>query len=478
MDCTNKQMENQFYDIGMIGLGVMGRNLALNIADHGFSVLGYDKDTKKIDALRASSGTRDMRGAQSLKEFVSFLRTPRAIMMLVPAGPPVDQVIQELLPFMERGDVIIDGGNSHFSDMEPRTKTLKERGILFLGVGISGGEHGARHGPSIMPGGPREAYERVRPIFEAVAANVKGEPCVTYVGPGSSGHYTKMVHNGIEYGVMGLISETYDLMRRGLGATDDQLHEVYAQWLRGEANSYLLEITFNIFSQADTMTNKRLLDVILDEAAQTGTGMWTSQEAMKMQVPLPSIDVAVAMRNMSMLQTERDKANLILERPIRLFQGDQKVFIEQLGDALYIGMIIVYSQAMALLSVASVKRGYHLDLEALARIWRGGCIIRSDLLEDIRTAYLADPNLPNLLVDKKLSKRVMTLEGSLRKVVSSAGELGIPAPGLMVSLAYLDAYRSAWSPANLIQAQRDYFGSHTYERSDAAGIFHTQWQSD
>jgi len=469
-------MKTKSYEIGMVGLGVMGRNLLLNMADHGHSVAGFDKDAIKVKALREEAEHRDIRGAASLKEFVGLLRAPRAVMMLVPAGPPVDAVIRELLPCLERGDLIIDGGNSHFSDMEVRTEMLAKRGIQFLGVGISGGEYGARHGPSIMPGGPPDAYERVRPIFEAIAANVNGEPCVTYLGPGSAGHYVKMVHNGIEYGVMQLIAETYDLMKRGLGATDDKLRGVYDHWHRGELNSYLMEITARIFGQMDKKTGKRLIDVILDAAKQTGTGMWTSQDAMDEQVPLPTIDVAVAMRNLSALEKERTEGSRALPRPIRHFEGDSQAFIEQLRNGLYAGMIVTYAQGMALLAVASATHEYHLDLEAIARIWRGGCIIRAALLEDIRGAFRAKPDLANLLLDPHLSKKVMGLRENLRKAVGVAGELGIPAPGLMVSLAYLDGYRSAWSPANLIQAQRDYFGSHDYERIDARGTFHTQWE--
>jgi 6-phosphogluconate dehydrogenase len=465
----------QRYEIGMVGLGVMGRNLVLNMADHGHPVAGYDKDASKTEALRKEAERRDIRGATNLKEFVSQLQMPRAVMMLVPAGAPVDAVIRDLLPFLERGDLIIDGGNSHFSDLDLRTKMLAEHGIQFLGVGISGGEHGARHGPSIMPGGPREAYERVKSIFEAIAAKVNSEPCVTYLGPGAAGHYVKMVHNGIEYGLMRLIVETYDLMKRGLGATDDELHDVYDRWNREELNSYLVEITAHIFTQIDEKTGKRLIDVILDEAKQKGTGMWASQDAMDLQVPIPTIDVAVAMRNLSAFETERKEANRVLTRPIRRFEGDRQMFIGQLRGALYAGMIITYAQGMALLVMASAKHQYDLDLEAVARIWRGGCIVRAALLEDIRAAFRVRHDLPNLLLDPNLSKKVMAHQENLGKTVCVASDLGIPAPGLMVSLAYLDSYRSAWLPANLIQAQRDYFGAHTYERIDAKGTFHTEW---
>jgi 6-phosphogluconate dehydrogenase len=343
-------------------------------------------------------------------------------------------------------------------------------------VGVSGGEEGARHGPSIMPGGPQKAYERVRPVFEAAAAKVNGDPCVTYLGPGPAGHFVKMVHNGIEYGVMQLIAETYDLMKRGLGLNDDELLEVYTEWNTGELNGYLVEITAHIFSKTDEKTGKRLIDEILDVAKQKGTGMWTSQSAMELQVPIPTIDVAVAMRNLSAFEEQRERASAVLQRPVRHFGGDRAAFLTQLRRALYAAMIITYAQGLAILSTASDKYEYHLDLEAVARIWRGGCIIRAALLEDIRAAFRAKRDLSNLLLDPNLSQKVMEHQEDLRRVVCQAGELGVPAPGLMVSLGYLDAYRSAWLPANLIQAQRDYFGAHTYERIDAKGMFHTEWE--
>jgi 6-phosphogluconate dehydrogenase len=467
-------MKAQF-EIGMVGLGVMGRNLLLNMADHGYSVVGYDKDVAKVAALRKEAANQEISGAKSLPEFLDLLRVPRAVMILVPAGAPVDAVIHDLLPCLARGDLIIDGGNSHFTDTDLRAKTLTEHGIEFLGVGISGGEHGARHGPSIMPGGPREAYERVRPIFEAIAAKVNDEPCAAWLGPGSAGHYVKMVHNGIEYGLMRLIAEIYDFMRRGLGFTDAQIHGIFDRWNHEELNSYLVEITADIFSRIDEKTGQRLVDVILDEAGQKGTGMWASQDAMDLQVPIPTIDVAVAMRNLSGYKGEREEAARVLHRPLAHCEGDRLKFIGQLRSALYAGMIITYAQGMALLTAASVKHEYHLNLETVARVWRGGCIIRAALLEDIRTAFQARCDLPNLLLDPNISNKVMDHQENLRSLVCAASQLGIPVPGLMVSLGYLDAYRSAWMPANLIQAQRDYFGSHTYERVDAKGVFHTQW---
>jgi 6-phosphogluconate dehydrogenase len=466
----------QRYEIGMVGLGVMGRNLVLNMADHGSAVAGYDKDQTKVASLQKESVERNICAAANVTDFIALLRKPRAIMMLVPAGAPVDSVIEDLLPHLDKDDLIIDAGNSYFKDTDVRARNLAAKGIQFLGVGVSGGEEGARHGPSIMPGGPKDAYERVRPVFEAAAAKVNGDPCVTYLGPGSAGHFVKMVHNGIEYGVMQLIAETYDIMKRGWGLNDDEVHEVYALWNKGELNGYLVEISSHIFSKQDEKTGKRLIDEILDVAKQNGTGMWTSQSAMELQVPTPTIDLAVAMRDLSVLAKEREQASTIYQQSIRRFTGDRDTFLTQLGRALFAGMIITYAQGMALLAAASDKYNYHLNLEAVARIWRGGCIIRAALLEDISAAFCARRDLPNLLLNPNLSRKLMEHQEDLRRVVSQASESGVPIPGLMVSLGYLDAYRSVWLPANLVQAQRDYFGSHTYERIDARGIFHTEWE--
>ena len=470
--------QSQQYEIGMVGLGVMGRNLVLNMADHGFPVAGYDKDPAKVAALRQEAKQRDARGAADIKEFIALLRRPRAVMLLVPAGAPVDSVIKDLLPHLDKGDLIIDAGNSYFKDTDLRASHLMAKGIQFLGVGVSGGEEGARHGPSIMPGGPKEAYERVRSVFEAAAAKVNGDSCVAWLGPGSAGHFVKMVHNGIEYGVMQILAETYDLMKRGLGLNDDQLGDVYGKWNNGELNSYLVEITGHIFGKVDEKTGKRLIDEILDVAKQKGTGMWTSQSAMELQVPIPTIDSAVAMRDLSVFAKEREQASAIYQRSMRRFNSDCDTFLTQLGRALYAAMIITYAQGLALLAVASDKYEYRLDLEAVARIWRGGCIIRAALLEDICAAFHVRRDLPNLLLDPNLSHKLMEHQEDLRLVVCQAVKSGVPAPGLMVSLGYLDAYRSAWLPANLTQAQRDYFGAHTYERVDAKGAFHTQWETE
>ena len=467
--------QQQQYAIGMVGLGVMGRNLVLNMADHGYAVAGYDKDPAKVEVMRRESKERDVRGVESIQEFTHLLHQPRAVMMLVPAGPPVDSVIADLLPHLEQGDLMIDAGNSYFKDTNVRARNLAGQGIQFLGVGVSGGKEGARHGPSIMPGGPKEAYERVRPLLEAVAAKVDGEPCVTYLGPASAGHFVKMVHNGIEYAVMQLLAETYDLMKRGVGLTDDELRDVYDTWNQGELNGYLIEITSRIFGRVDEATGKRLIDEILDVAKQKGTGMWTSQSAMELQVPIPTIDLAVAMRDLSVFEKQRETAGGIFKRPIPAFGGARKTFLDRIGRALSAAMIVVYAQGMAVLAAASDRYEYRLDLEAVARIWRGGCIIRAALLEDIRMAYRNQPGLPNLLLAPELSQKVMAHQEDLRRVVCAAIELGLPTPCFMTALGYFDGYRSAWLPANLIQTQRDYFGAHSYERVNVKGTFHTDW---
>jgi len=460
----------------MVGLGIMGRNMLLNMADHGFPVAGYDKDTAKVEALRTESAGTNVHAADDIQDFIATLRTPRAVMMLVPAGPPVDSVIADLLPYLQAGDLIIDAGNSYFKDTIVRARNLAQKGIQFLGVGVSGGEEGARHGASLMPGGPRDAFERVRPLFEAVAAKVDGEPCVTYLGAGSCGHFVKTVHNGIEYAAMQLLAETYDLMKRGLGLSSEELRDVYASWNRGELASYLVEITSQIFGTIDDRTGKPLIDVLLDVAKQNGTGMWTSQSAMELQVPTPTIDFAVTMRDLSVLVKQRDAASEIYQRPTPPFSGDRQTFLKQLGDAYYAAVIVAYAQGLAVLATASEKFEFGLDLEAVARIWRGGCIIRAALLEDIRLAYRNRPGLANLILAPEISRKIIGNEDALRGIVRSAIELGLPAPCFMTALGYLDGYRSSLLPANLIQAQRDYFGAHTYSRIDMKGTYHTEWK--
>lgn len=469
-------MAEQKYQIGMIGLGVMGRNLVLNIAEHGFSVAGYDNDRSKVDELRTEAGDRPILAVAALKDFVEALASPRAIMMLVPAGQIVDSVIHELIPLLGSDDLIIDAGNSHFKDTDLRSRSLAEKGILFMGMGISGGEEGARHGPSLMPGGPIKAYELVKPILEAVAAHVDGTPCVTYVGPDSAGHYVKMVHNGIEYALMQLIAESYDLLKRGVGLSDAELASIYQEWNESELNAYLMEITSRIFRKVDERTGKQLVDVILDVAKQKGTGMWTSQDAMDLAVPTPVTDAAVAMRNLSSLKDEREAASSLFKLRVPLFKGNRTDLLAQLKSAVYCSMIIIFAQEMAQLSAASKVYKYNLNLEEIARIWRGGCIIRAALLEDIRKAYHTHPDLPNLLTDRALKKAVKKNQKNLRSVVRLGAKLGLPVPALMSSLAYFDGYRSEWLPANLIQAQRDDFGAHMYERLDARGQYHTNWE--
>lgn len=471
-------MPDSLFDIGIIGAGTMGGNLALNAADRGFSVAVYDAnpDRAREFARKYDSGGK-ITAAATPDEMAGLLRRPRAVLMLVPAGQPVDDVIESLIPNFDKEDLIIDGGNSHFKDTDRRAALLAERSMLFMGMGISGGESGARHGPSLMPGGAVEAYERVRPILEKIAAQVNGDPCVAHLGAGSAGHYVKMVHNGIEYALMQLISETYDIMRRGLKMDADRLADIYSKWNSGELNSYLLEITAHIFRFRDPQDPKHaLIDMVLDKARQKGTGKWTSWEAMDLQVPTPNIDAALLMRNLSDRLAERMKASTMLLGPDHRLRSNGDWLIRLLPDAYYAGMVMCYAQGMELLADASKAYAFGLDLEVVARIWRGGCIIRAGILDDIRSAYRRKSDLVNLLLDKYLGIEVARRQNSLRAVVNAAAELGLPAPGFSASLAYFDAYRSAQLPVNLIQAQRDYFGAHTYERRDMPGkIFHTEW---
>jgi 6-phosphogluconate dehydrogenase len=468
-------MKDNSFDMGMVGLGVMGRNFVLNIADSGYSVAGLDNNKDKAAALEDEASEYDVSGTTDSKAFIASLKKPRAVMMLVPAGKAVDSVIDELVPLLDEGDLIVDGGNSQYTDTNCRVKKLNEHGIHFMGVGISGGEEGARNGPSIMPGGSEEAYDRIQPIFEGAAAEVDGEPCVRWLGPGSAGHYVKMVHNGIEYGVMQLIAECYDIMKRGLGFENERIQQVFADWNDGELSSFLMEITADIFAQPDNQGDGMLIDAILDNAKQKGTGKWASQDAMDLKVPLHTIDMAVAMRDMSSYKEERVDAEETLVGPKTDVDINEDDFINELRDAMYFSMMVTYAQGIALLTKASEEYEYNLNFEDIATIWRGGCIIRAELLDDITKAYRKDPKLVNLMVDEELSKSLMGIQASLRTVVSNTAAMGIPAPGLMTSLAYYDSYRSGFLPANLIQAQRDNFGSHTFERKDQDGSFHSEW---
>lgn len=471
-------MNNTQYEFGMVGLGVMGRNLMLNIADNNFSVIGLDLDPAKAAAVEMEAGQGKLvRGTTSMEEFVQSLRKPRAIMLLVPAGKPVDAAIASLLPLLEPGDIVIDGGNSYFPDTDRRVVELEAKGIHFFGMGISGGEKGARFGPSMMPGGNREAYERLRSVFEAVAAKVDGEPCVTFLGNGSAGNYVKMVHNGIEYGIMQLIAETYDLLKRGAGFTDDELQQVFDSWNQTELQSFLIEITAEILKKKDDATGKHLVSLISDRARSKGTGKWTSQNAMDLQVPVPSIDMAVLMRDMSKYKEERVEASKLLENKTLNANSElsREELVNQMRQAFYFAMIATYAQGLAQLTAASEAYGYGLQLQEVAKIWRGGCIIRAAALEDIRSAYANNPALPNLLLDPKVGADLLARQQDMRSILKMAIDKGVPMPAFMASLSYFDAYRSETLPTNLIQAQRDYFGAHTYERIDIPGIFHTEW---
>jgi 6-phosphogluconate dehydrogenase len=466
-------MKGDNYVFGMIGLGTMGRNLLLNMADHGFKVAGHDKDESKIAQLGKESQKANVKGFHSAAEFIESLQKPRAVMMLVPAGKIVDNVIEELVPLLDAGDLIIDGGNSHFTDTNRRVAALKEKGLHFFGMGISGGEEGARKGPSMMPGGDPEAYRVVQPIFESVAAKVDGEPCVTYIGPGASGHFVKMVHNGIEYGLMQLIAEAYEMMKKGLGLSDEKIQDTFRQWNKGRLQSFLIEITSDIFAFKES--GHLLLNDIKDEARSKGTGKWTSQVAMDLQVPLSVIDTAVSMRDLSKYKALRVKAATLYPNEGNKVTQAPDEFIKSLEAALYFSTIISYAQGMHLLSQASAEYQYSLKLDRIAQIWRGGCIIRSAFLEDIYQAFKNDASLPHLLLDKGIQKKITSLLPATRLVLSSAIQSGIALPALTSSLSYFDSFRSDRMPSNLIQAQRDYFGAHTYERIGQEGVFHTQW---
>lgn len=460
------------HDFGLVGLGVMGRNFILNVADHGFSSMGLDTDDEKVAALKEEGSKVTVDGTTDASQFVSALKSPRKIMLLVPAGKPVDSVIETLLPHLDKGDILVDGGNSFYEDTERRISYLEEKGIHFFGAGVSGGAKGARFGPSIMPGGDREAYEHVRDIFEAASAKVNGDPCVDYMGRGSAGNYVKMVHNGIEYGMMQLISEVYDVAKKGIGYSNPKLAALFTGWNKGVLQSFLVEITAEIFQKKDELTQNDLVDVILDKAKQKGTGKWTSQNAMDLGIPVPTIDAAVTMREISAMKEFREDADsAYYTSAIATDKPDART----LEHALHFAFIMTYAQGMSQLSAASKEYNYDLNLETIAKIWRGGCIIRAGLLEDIRKAYDKNPQLPNLMLDTAFIKTLKTIEGDARIVVNFAIASGIPVAGLASAVSYFDAFRSGRLPLNLIQAQRDHFGSHTYERVDREGIFHTEW---
>lgn len=453
--------------IGVVGLAVMGKNLALNIESRGFSVSVYNRSSEKTEEFLKEAEGKNVVGTYSIEEFVESLEKPRKILLMVKAGTPTDATIQSLLPHLEKGDILIDGGNTYYKDTQRRNRELAESGIHFIGTGVSGGEEGALKGPSIMPGGQKEAHELVKPILEAISAKVDGEPCTTYIGPDGAGHYVKMVHNGIEYGDMQLISESYFILKHIVGLSSDELHEVFSEWNKGELDSYLIEITADIFTKKDEETGKPLVDVILDKAGQKGTGKWTSQSALDLGVPLPIITESVFARFISSMKEERVKASKLLAGPEAKPAAENKEeLIEAVRKALFMSKICSYAQGFAQMKAASEEYGWDLKYGDIAMIFRGGCIIRAAFLQKIKEAYDRDPELDNLLLDPYFKNIVESYQGALRKTISLAVEQGIPVPCFSSALAYFDSYRTATLPANLIQAQRDYFGAHTYERTD------------
>lgn len=471
-------------DIAVIGLEVMGRNLALNIESRGYRVAVYNRTVEKMEKfLEGPAKGKNIVGCRTLEELVQALAKPRKIMMMVKAGPAVDALIEQLIPLLEPGDVLIDGGNTHFADTERRTAYVESKGLLYIGTGVSGGEEGALKGPSMMPGGSEKAWPLVKPIFQAIAAKVgpnKDIPCCDWVGPRGAGHYVKMVHNGIEYGDMQLIAEAYWLLKHALGATNDELYDIFDQWHRGELNSYLIEITRDIFSVVDPETGKHLVDLILDKAGAKGTGKWMSQLALDLGVPSTLVTEAVHARNLSAMKEERVRASQILAGPLGgRYAGPREDFIEEIRQALYASKIVSYAQGFVQLREAAKEHQWPLNFGSIAMLWRGGCIIRAVFLERIKEAFDENPNLENLLLAPYFRQAVEKAQPAWRHVVCVATELGLPIPAFSAGLAYYDGYRSATLPANLLQAQRDYFGAHTYERVDkpGQGPFHTDWLS-
>src|SRR6059036_1599099 len=467
-------------DIGLIGLGVMGENLALNMESKGFSVAVFNRTTEVTEKFATGPAQgKNIQPTRTMEEFVGSLKKPRKAMIMVKAGPPVDAVINQLAPLLEKGDVIIDGGNSLFTDTQRRGKELEGKGIHFVGMGVSGGEEGALKGPSLMPCGSHESWEIIAPILRKIAAQVDGEPCCRYMGPDGAGHYLKMVHNGIEYGDIQLICEAYATLKDVLAMQPSELADIFAEWNKGELDSYLIEITSQIFRKIDPESGEPLVDMILDKAGQKGTGIWTLQSAIKQSVVISTINAAVEARVISSRKEDRVAASKILPQPrVRKFRGNRSRFVEMVRDALYASKIISYAQGMELLRAASKVYDWNLDLSDIATIWRGGCIIRARFLNRIVEAYRRDPALHNLLLDRYFTRAIRKAQRGWRVVVSTAIKHGVPVPAFSASLAYFDSYRSARLPANLLQAQRDFFGAHTYERIDKPGIFHTDWMGD
>ena len=462
------------YTLGMIGLGTMGRNLLLNMADHGFDVTGYDKDAKMLKKLEEDGKKHNLKGFAELEDFIQSLELPRRVMLLVPAGPIVDSVIAELQPLLEKGDMIIDSGNSHFTDTSRRAEELLKTGIHFFGMGISGGEEGARFGPSMMPGGDQAAYSAMKEMLEAISAKVNDEPCVTYIGPGASGHFVKMVHNGIEYAMMELLAESYAIMKTGLGYSNEEIQATFAKWNAGRMQSFLMEVTADVFKFKDEKTGSLLIDLIKDEAKSKGTGKWTSQVSMELQLPIPTINEAVSTRDLSKFKSLRTELAAAFSHETEAI-ADKAQFEADLENAMYFSMIVAYAQGLHLLTQASESYDYQLKLDEIAKIWRGGCIIRAELLQDIYTAYKTKPELNHLFSDKNIQEKIKGTLPGVRNVVGTAVKNGISVTAFASALTYFDALRTEKSPLNLTQAQRDFFGAHTFERTDEEGIFHATW---
>jgi 6-phosphogluconate dehydrogenase len=476
VEWKERKMLVSMQQIGVVGVGVMGKSLALNFESKGFSVAVYDISQEKVESVIKEHEGKNIRGSWNVNDFIRSLELPRKILLMVNAGPITDKAIESLLPYLDKGDIVIDGGNSYYEDTIRRNHYLSEKGIHFIGAGVSGGEEGALTGPSIMPSGDNQAYDEVAPMLTAISAKVDGEACCTYVGPDGAGHYVKMVHNGIEYGDMQLICEAYHIMKSALGLNANELQHIFSEWNKGELNSYLIEITADIFSKVDEETGQPLVDVILDTAGQKGTGKWTSKSTLDLGIPLSIITESVFSRFLSAMKEERVAASEILRGPsTSTFNGDKKDFIEKIRRALYVSKICSYAQGFAQFRLASEEYGWNLKPGEIAMIFRGGCIIRAAFLQNIKDAYDRNPQIKNLLLDPYFKEIVEGYQDDAREVVATAVKLGIPTPGLASALSYYDSYRAANLPANLLQAQRDYFGAHTYKRVDKEGTFHTEW---
>lgn len=468
--------DNAEADLGIVGLGVMGRNLGLNAADHGFSVAGYDRNLAGTEAWVAAHPEAALFGATSLQALVARLKRPRRLLLMVPAGAPVDQTLDALISLLEPGDLVMDGGNEYYKETERRMRTMEAAGLLYIGMGVSGGEEGARHGPSLMPGGSKAAYATIRPVLEAIAAKVEDGPCVSHIGSGGSGHFVKMVHNGIEYGDMQLIAEAYDVLRRVGGLSNPELAETFHTWNQGELESFLIEITAQIFRTPDALGTGELIDAILDTAKMKGTGTWTVSEATQLFAPIPTIASAVDGRLLSGQHDLRLRAGGILGGPTPSASGiDKAQLIADVRAALYAAKTCSYAQGLGMLALASQTHSWGLNLSEIARIWKGGCIIRAAFLSHLQRSFTEDPGLPNLLLDPRFAAELADRQAGWRRVVAQAVTSGLPVPGLSASLGYYDSLRSPRLPANLVQAQRDFFGAHTYQRLDREGSFHTEW---